>query len=587
MALTPEEEAQLAYQFGADMQSSAPAAMASSSASPYDVPGAPEPAMAQPYDYAPAEPVQSVEPPQEPAFSPPADPFQVEQQTAEQETMAPPVPPGAQAPAAEPDDLSGMDTRQLAQLAANRLMAQRQRSSTGPANPMRDIAARSGAAAKDAESALQTAQTDEEVAAGMRADATMEAAQAQADALDQIAQKKQAAATAERAAEDEARARREQHRAAMDATNREVAEIQKKIEGTQIGDRRTTAQRVGAALALAMSGIGDAIARSGGNQSNGLATTMQVINDGIDRDMEEQKLALANQRGLLTAKQQQIQGIRDMARDDREADLLERDARLRAHQQELEAIRDASMSKETTANAAAAVAAIDQERARNRQNFETERLDKNQTRADQANVSLYQQEQARRAAAARRDPQIAELMAKEADGTISNSEMAELSKRRREMAEAEIARQKAAGGGEGALPEAGGLKRTGQVTEDDVKEAKKIVSTAGNFMTTVQALKEASKRGFTLSPTERAKSQELIMRLRSQWNLVLGDKSAPNEGQIKQLEQAFTNPSEANIKDTYDYYDSLEKDVVKSVNASLKPYNHQLDTLDERPYTGK
>lgn len=110
------------------------------------------------------------------------------------------------------------------------------------------------------------------------------------------------------------------HKESVSAVQSRMRNIADEIENYEPRDRRTTQQKMGGIIAVALSGIADAIAMGGGNQSPGhMQRANQMIDVAIDRDLQQQRDMLNNKKTALAALQTEYGMAREMLGDEMSA----------------------------------------------------------------------------------------------------------------------------------------------------------------------------------------------------------------------------------------------------------------------------
>lgn len=89
-------------------------------------------------------------------------------------------------------------------------------------------------------------------------------------------------------------------------TEQESREIADQIKNFRPRDQRTVGHRVANALAVFLGGVGDAFMAAGGQRGNNADGVVQLINQGIQRDLDEQQSILSNHKTALVAKNDEL-----------------------------------------------------------------------------------------------------------------------------------------------------------------------------------------------------------------------------------------------------------------------------------------
>lgn len=311
---------------------------------------------------------------------------------------------------------------------------------------------------------------------------------------------------------------------------------------TRIRDRPTST-RFASAFGMAFAGIADSLNAAVGNRSQFLDGTMRVVDQEIDRDVQEQLQAIDQKKGAVDDSERSLSRLSAGIGDRRAFRAATRAAAY--EQMAARAQTIAANSDSETAKIAAAAA-----------------LPEFQARAQQARVEA------------------------------STLDLQDKQKRLRDSAddrlgfEAKSALLAQAKAGTGPKPEkplstSAALHQIGQPTEADVAKAKEIASGSAGIIDNIHKLGQQAKEGMTLSPDKRATASRRILALKSQFNGNFGDGTAPNEAQLEELSDAFLNPTEANLGSAQRQFEVFMQDALDQTNAKLRPYNHQLGGADD------
>lgn len=116
----------------------------------------------------------------------------------------------------------------------------------------------------------------------------------------------------------------------------------------------------------------------------------------------------------------------------------------------------------------------------------------------------------------------------------------------------------------------------------EIAKAQEIVSDAAGLMTTLEQMGQMAKKGSTWSPTDRATAARRLMAMGPQLSNTFGS-GAPSKEQLDETADKILNPTEANLADVEQFFDTFTSDMRSLTNARIRPYNVQVDDLDVRP----
>lgn len=325
--------------------------------------------------------------------------------------------------------------------------------------------------------------------------------------------------------------------------NDEIAARQAKIDNAytklaqeRVEDRRSPGQKMLSVISVAMSAVGDAMMAFGGAKGDNVARTMAVVDQQFQQMVDEQLRVINEKKGALSAKERSLQNFLSQVGDAR----AQRQFLIAQQYEDLKMMSE-EIAQRTTSEV--------------KRNAATE-------------------------LGAMADAKVAENRAAGAQ-SVAEDTRKRLQGLRDLGFEVELKQSLSAG-----KPKKGGAPYGTRAIDPslpvDSEPAQKILSPANALISTIDKLRADASRGTSLGPTERQIAANRVMALRSQWNGVLGDKSAPNEAQLQALADAFMNPKEVSIQDNLRVYDALKQDAVDNTNASIRPYNITLETIDVR-----
>lgn len=452
----------------------------------------------------------------------PAEPMTFEQQTMK--TLEQSAPPGAQARRANEPDVQKRPTAQRGGIGNWRDIFKREMDSR---TAQRDAAAQELGSANErfqkANDELVGVQQAGLEAEARGADTLANAHAATQQRVDQLT----ALDMQKRQAEDGARAQKDQ----------EISAGWEEYSRATIEDRRTPGERTVATFGVALAGIADALLAYTGQEARFQKQTMDGIKQQIEADAQKQIEALGRKREGLTAREVALQRFVNQVGDDRAA----RDLLVRKQWEDMAHLADqvaARTQNELKKNAATELGA-----------------------------------QARQQAAA------ADVAGRSAAAETAASRVQQLGD-----LGFELSLKGAMGQGKPKnTPAAYGLRQLAEGTPEDAKKAQEVASGSAGILDNIAQLKAMAAKGATLSKTERNIARRRVLSLKSQFNGVFGDGTAPNEAQLEALDEAFANPTEANLSNVQREYDVLEQDARSQTNAKMRPYGWALDSVDVRP----
>jgi hypothetical protein len=211
--------------------------------------------------------------------------------------------------------------------------------------------------------------------------------------------------------------------AAAERVSAQVKDANEKAANIQIRDRRSTGQRVMGALAVGLSSLSDAW--TGDNAS---VQVMSMVNEAIQRDLDIQRDNLKNARDTASAKLTEYGLAMDAVRDEDAQRLLAEGALKAKYAIGFDAIKNQGMSEAATTTAAIAAEQLRREAAQLKAQGAELEAARDEERVFQLQVQAEQERKA--AARARPAAQVSDLLAKEANGTITAPELDTLNKLR-------------------------------------------------------------------------------------------------------------------------------------------------------------
>lgn len=284
------------------------------------------------------------------------------------------------------------------------------------------------AMAAESRDAAEQARTDADVSTDMQSEYLKLQGEQEADIAQQLA----ARAQQQQADLEEAGRVAESRRAVKEAVATDLQTQYQKLNddaaAVQIADRRGTGQKLMGVLAIALGGMQDqnnlvAGLKQGMNvQTHNADQAVQMINESIDRDLAIQRANLENKRESAAAKFSELGIARAAIKDVDAQEAAARATLMDKYALGLDAIKAQGMSESATTTAALAAEKLRGDSlALKAQNAEKSA----EKEADRTFALQVQREQERKAAARgnRRDPMVAELVAKEQAGTITAPEM--------------------------------------------------------------------------------------------------------------------------------------------------------------------
>ena len=351
------------------------------------------------------------------------------------------------------------------------------------------------------------------------------------------------------------------HIAASDKVQQEQRELTQFIGNYEPKDRRTTTSRVMGAIAVGLAGMQDqnnlvAGLKQGMNvQTNNAAMVNNMINTSIDRDIDLQRQMLDNKRTALAAKSSELGQMRERYGDGVESIKLARAMKIDQYQKELEAVIARGGSKEAVLTAQDAIGMLEQQK----QQLFFER-----------SQSLYQQEMASRAAAAR------------ANRPMTAKEALDLRSKELDIAKKE---QDLRGGGdtEQDIP---GYVRTKKVSPALVTEATKTAQGVAALNSGLQQLAEleSRNRGRAWSAADRVLGEDIISQYADASSQLAGGGQAGEAAKKDALER-IPNPTDWRLPtraDPQEVYRGLIERNERTAAAKLKAAGYEPDEASQR-----
>ena len=126
-------------------------------------------------------------------------------------------------------------------------------------------------------------------------------------------------------------------------------------------DRRTRGNVIMGAIAVALSGIGDAIAASGGVRQSSMQATLGIIDKAVERDLQEQREARAAARGKVGDVLHRLDVFDKMASSEEQASLMREAALRKEYADQMQAVAIEQQGTEAGQVAAESSAALQQQ----------------------------------------------------------------------------------------------------------------------------------------------------------------------------------------------------------------------------------
>jgi hypothetical protein len=227
----------------------------------------------------------------------------------------------------------------------------------------------------------------------------------------------------------------------------------------------------------------------------------------------------------------------------------------------MQAIQQRGLSKEDAVTANETIARLALERD-NIMGY-IARKDYDSASNEEKNLKMAEYNRQRAAAAGQRPPSPKEAV--ELEGKVLDN-----AKKRQELE---------GGAGVYGLRPMGNAKPNQHATE----KAQDLAANFNALDATLQELRTVALKGASASPTERAKARGTISVLKGLYNSTLGDGTAPNEAQIKAMDDMFVNPREVNVADAAKIYDHLASTSRSIYRAKARGYGFEPDNVDVRP----
>lgn len=323
---------------------------------------------------------------------------------------------------------------------------------------------------------------------------------------------------------------------AVEARRQKIAQGYDKLSQEK-PPQRTFGSRIMSALSMLIAGIADANTNAGGGQGQAVANAQRMMNDTIERSTNAYLREIETKKEKLTAEERGLKDFMAQVGNDRAA-------RQYAIAQQWEDY--GHLAQQIEANT-------------------TSEMKRNAAKE----LGAYAQQQT---AAAR----LAGDSALAADTQERVRSLRDLS--------LNLQLKQAMGAGKPKdKPAAYGLRQLAEGTSGDATKAQEVSSGFSGVRTTIAQLKQMAAKGPTLSPDERATARRRLASLKSQFNGVFGDGTAPNEAQLEQLDDMFANPTEVNMGNASKQFETFDQDAKDLANAKMRPYGYALDDIDVRP----
>lgn len=167
----------------------------------------------------------------------------------------------------------------------------------------------------------------------------------------------------------------EESQAAQQKVLEEKRKVDEFIGSYEPRDRRDTGQRVMGALAIALGGIGDAVAVGGGAApQRNLDRVVSIVNTGIERDLDAQREMISNKKTQSQGLDTELGHMQRMYGQTQQANEMARVMKLQQAQLELQTIAASGAAEEAKATAAGAAAKIGQQIEETKLRVDTARL---------------------------------------------------------------------------------------------------------------------------------------------------------------------------------------------------------------------
>jgi hypothetical protein len=265
------------------------------------------------------------------------------------------------------------------------------------ANPLTRYLKEAEQTKQEAESQRNAAEDARDVAAGERKDAIRDQAEVDKEVGARAAEIQKRNATDSTQMLQELQINQEMYNKAQDKIATERDEISRFIENYEPKDRRSTARRVTGALAVVLGGVGDGLVRaSGKGTGNHASAVVDIINKGIDRDLENQEKMLENKRTALAARDTELGQLRNRLGDTVDNLKLARVMKLESAKSELESAIAQGASDKAIALANESIAKIDYEISDLKAQFFDKRFGEAYNDERKFSIAQYQQQQASR-----------------------------------------------------------------------------------------------------------------------------------------------------------------------------------------------
>lgn len=367
--------------------------------------------------------------------------------------------------------------------------------------------------------------------------------------------------------------------AAMEGHAQQIAAESEAIAEEDVRDRRTPGQRVLATIAVALGGIGAAIANSFGGQ-NGKAKNdaLAVIEAQIQRDVRNQEQALSRRQTALAARGRNFDRLGAVYSNADARRLAAQSAEGLHYQRQAEAA--AQLHAGTNKGEAAKELALMLQAQRSAQSLEAGRLEAQHAAANfsEASEAVFTDELGR---SKRRE-------------RGSRNKMAELAQTESIKAGVEL---QAEGGGK-ASPETirldreiaipgglvpvrnpqGGMGPANKKQADEAFDSQKKFS---NYLALTDELKTLAQQGTTASPTARVKAQAVIQAITSAESVMFDQGAMTDDEYDRKVNEAMINPTEVTISDALDAIDHRRQVAGRLLNKQLVGTNTRLPGVSQ------
>lgn len=354
-------------------------------------------------------------------------------------------------------------------------------------------------------------------------------------------------------------AKRDARQAEADRVAAEYRAHNEQANQVEIRDRRTTGQRVMGALAVVLSGLGDAVAAGGNVRTDYAQQTLAMIDDAIERDLEIQRANLENKRASAAAKFTELGLARQSVQDVGEAEALARASLMDKYAGALERAKEEGAGDDAVVTSQQAAAQLRGQAAQIREQRALQRADK----AEERTFALQSQVAGERARAAAANRPMGAREQLELEGKMLDNE-----RKRRELG----------GSAAGDRADIPGYERVQDVAPGDAALAKKTVSAARSLRADLQRLTEirAKNQGGTWNRNDVAEANQIVNGMAPKYSQMFGS-GAPSTTELELFKSTLVNPTDYQFfgLDPTEAYQRAAAQIERTERDALTAYGYR------------